>query len=114
MSRRRLFVGAALVAIIAVVVGLIMLGGPSKHATVGSVCADVGIVTETGGGSPPEGVASFVRSKGGDPRDWMEAAPAGGYVAYRRRVRQARPSEYALLLISEVSPGLWRVSGACV
>ena len=84
------------------------LGDDEEH-----FCADVGLTTHTSGSAPQDAMSAWVRSQGGDPADW---ASGGERLenAFHPRTAVADPQGYVEIAVREISPGVWRVDGACV
>lgn len=58
-------------------------------------------------------MSTWVTSQGGDFADWA----SGGQLlehAYHPRTAVAEPQGYVEIAVREISPGVWRVAGACV
>jgi hypothetical protein len=76
-------------------------------------CADVGLTTEASGSTPDDAMSAWVTSQGGDPSDWASGGERLEH-SYHPVTPAAEPQGYVEVGVREVSPGVWRVTGACV
>jgi hypothetical protein len=78
----------------------------------GRSCAGTGVLTEASGATPEEALAAYVSSVGGDPGDW-ERGGLFGDESFEPVSGAARP-DVDVLLVDEIEPGVWQVTGNCV
>jgi hypothetical protein len=75
-------------------------------------CAGVGLTTQITRSTPDDAMSAWVRSQGGDPMDWASGGKRLNN-AHHPRTAVAEPKGYIEIAAREISPGVWRVYGAC-
>jgi hypothetical protein len=75
-------------------------------------CTDIGLMTPTSGSTPDDAMSAWVTSQGGDPADWAAGSERMEHI-YHPRTAAAEPQGYVEIAVREISPGVWRVGGAC-
>ena len=100
--------GAVATALTGVLVGWSVM----DHDEPPRFCAGTGVITETTGATPREGLDAFVLTAGGNPDDWSKDGDFGDH-GYHRNVTDAVPQGTAEFIVEETSPGTWQVTGSC-